>query len=183
MTRLSALEDMAPLVRGRARDLPPDDAATPSGVLFDALLYPNRSLPNAGFIAVMTIVIGVNLTLGIVFFAIGAWPVVGFAGLDVFLVWLAFRLSYRQGRLHERVRVTRDSLWVSRVLPSGHESRWRLQPYWTRADVKRPIDEDSQVTLVSNGRTLVLGSFLSPEERGAFAEALEAALAEARRPS
>jgi uncharacterized membrane protein len=169
---------MAPAVTGRARELPP--AAAVGDCRFDALLFPNRSLPNAGFIAVMTVVIGVNLTLGTVFYAVGAWPVLGFCGLDILLVWGAFKLSYRQGRLHERVRVTNDELWVSRVLPSGHESRWLLQPYWTALSIRRPIDEDSQVRLHSKGRTLVLGSFLSPKERGDFADALKTALDRAR---
>ena len=170
---------MAPLVTGRASELAP---ALGDGPVFDAVLYPHRSLPNAGFIAVMTVVVGVNLTLGLVFVSIGAWPVIGFCGLDILLVWLAFKLSYRQGRLHERVRVTSDALWVSRVLPSGHESRWRLQPYWTRVSIRRPIDEDSHVHVTSKGRTLVLGTFLSPDERGAFASALQSALAKAVRP-
>lgn len=179
MVRTSIVEDLTPVVTGRARDLPPEPVD--GGLQFDALLFPHRSLPNAGFIAVMTIVIGVNLTLGTVFYAIGAWPVLGFCGLDVFLVWLAFKLSYRQGRLHERVRITQDELWVSRVLPSGHESRWRMQPYWTSVSCRRPIDEDSHVRLHSKGRTLVVGSFLSPEERGDFADALKSALARAQR--
>lgn len=178
MVRVSTFEDMAPLVNGRACDLPPETA--PSACRFDALLFPNRSLPNAGFVAVMAIVIGVNVTLGTVFFAIGAWPVLGFCGLDILLVWIAFKLSYRQGRLHERVRVTDDALWVSRVLPSGHESRWRLDPYWTSLSIRRPIDEESQVKLRTKGRTLVVGSFLSPKERGDFADALSAAIAGAR---
>lgn len=170
---------MAPAVTGRARDLPPDGADRPC--LFDALLFPHRSLPNAGFIAVMTVVIGVNVTLGTVFFVLGAWPVLGFCGLDILLVWAAFKLSYRQGRLHERVRVTSDALSVSRVSPSGHESRWIMQPYWTSLLIRRPIDEESQIKLQSKGRTLVVGSFLSPDERGAFAEALTMALDNARR--
>lgn len=181
MALASIIEDMAPTEKGRARDLT-DAPAAVEGNIFDAILYPNRSLPSAGFLAVMTVVIGVNLTLGLVFYSIGAWPVVGFCGLDVFLVWLAFKLSYRQGRLHERVRVSPDAMWVSRVLPSGHETRWRLQPYWTSVSIERPIEHESQVRVLSKGRTLVLGSFLSPLERGEFADALDAALARARAP-
>ncbi|MBB5517991.1 DUF2244 domain-containing protein [Amphiplicatus metriothermophilus] len=180
MPRLSAFEDMAPVVAGRARDLPPAPAP-PDERVFDAILYPNRSLPDAGFAAVMSVIIGVNLSFGLYFYALGAWPVLGFCGLDVFLVWLAFKLSYRQGRLHERVRVTPDAMWVSRVLPSGHETRWRLQPYWTEVHIDRPARHESQVQVVSKGRTLVLGSFLSPRERAEFADALAEALARARR--
>lgn len=176
MRKAAIIEDMAPELAGRARDLPAPTAAGDDRI-FDAILYPNRSLPTTGFIAVMSIVIGVNLTLGLAFYMIGAWPVLGFCGLDIFLVWLAFRLSYRQGRLHERVRVTAEDMWVARVLPSGHETRWRLQPYWTQIAIDRPVDHDSQVRVLSKGRTLILGSFLSPKERGEFADALGAAIA------
>ncbi|MBI1364651.1 MAG: DUF2244 domain-containing protein [Alphaproteobacteria bacterium] len=172
---------MAPVLKGRASDLPEAAPAAGDARVFDALLYPNRSLPNAGFIAVMTIVILANMTIGLGVYLMGAWPVIGFCGLDVFLVWLAFRLSYRQGRLHERVRVTPDEMWVSRVLPSGHETRWRLQPYWTEVKIDRPVEHESQVRVVSKGRTLILGSFLSPPERGEFAAALSAALERSRR--
>jgi len=177
MSRISTIEDMAPTQKGRASDLP---AAPIAGADFDALLYPNRSLPNAGFIAVMSIVIAANLFLGVYFFAIGAWPVIGFCGLDIFLVWLAFKISYRQGRLHERVRIAPGEMRVSRVLPSGHETRWSLQPFWTRVEIDRPEEHESRVRVVSGGRSLVLGSFLSPEERMAFGKALREALAKAR---
>lgn len=150
---------------------------------FEALLYPNRSLPSAGFAAVMGVVIAVNVTLGVYFMAQGAWPVLVFGGLDVFLVWLAFKVSYRQGRLHERVRLTRNALSISRVLPSGHESRWRLQPFWTRIDLVDPGEHDAQVRVLSKGRTLLLGSFLSPEERVDFGRALKTAVDAARAPS
>ncbi len=149
----------------------------PAGVDFEAILYPNRSLPSAGFAAVMAIVIVVNLGMGIGFYALGAWPVVGFCGLDVLLVWLAFKISYRQGRLHERVRLGADGLSISRVLPSGHETRWRLEPYWTRVEIVRPGDHLAEVRIVNKGRMLLLGALLSPKERTAFGERLRDALA------
>lgn len=181
MSRVSQMETLAPFEKGRASEASGLDFLSDDGdaALFDAVLYPNRSLPNAGFIAVMTVVIGANILFGTYFYAIGAWPVIGFCGLDVFAVWLAFKLSYRQGRLRERVRVTKDEMLVARVLPSGHETRWRLQPYWTRVSIDRPVRHESQVRVTSKGGTLILGAFLSPEERGRFAEALKNALGRA----
>ncbi len=174
---MSTVENMAPDEKGRALKPAPEAAA--GEALFDAILYPNRSLPNAGFLAVMAIVIGANILFGIYFFSIGAWPVIGFCGLDVFLVWLAFRLSYRQGRLRERVIIREGDMRVSRVLPSGHETRWRLQPHWARVVIERPDDHEARVRVVSKGRTLVLGAFLSPEERVTFGRSLAAAVARA----
>lgn len=177
MARSRYIEDMAPDLKGRLGELPAPVLAQPaSSDVYDAILFPNRSLPNAGFIAVMAVVIGVNMTFGVAFYLMGAWPVLGFCGLDIFLVWLAFKLSYRQGRLHERVRVTPDAMLVSRVLPSGHETRWRLQPFWTDVRIDRPVEHETQLRVCSKGRTLILGAFLSPAERGEFAEALARAL-------
>lgn len=173
---------MAPVQRGRAL-APPDRSSERASVsLFDAELCPNRSLNNGGFFVVMSVLIAANLLFGVYFYAIGAWPVIGFCGLDVFLVWLAFKLSYRQGRLRERVLLTADALWVARILPSGHESRWRLHPYWARVSIDRPVRHDSQVRLTSKGQTLILGSFLSPPERDRFASALMDALQRVRQP-
>ncbi|MBI1391546.1 MAG: DUF2244 domain-containing protein [Alphaproteobacteria bacterium] len=170
---------MAPNEVGRvAYERPPTPPASSetAGEAFEALLYPNRSLPPAGFAIVMGIVICVNLTLGVYFAAIGAWPVLGFCGVDIFLVWLAFKVSYRQGRLHERIRLDAEELVVSRVLPSGHESRWRLQPFWTSVSIVAPKEHHAEVRLTSRGRTLILGSFLSPKERVAFGGTLKEAL-------
>ena len=36
----------------------------------------------------------------------GAWPVIGFFGLDVALIYLAFKLNYRSGRLYETIELT-----------------------------------------------------------------------------
>jgi uncharacterized membrane protein len=169
---------MPPAEKGRS--LSPRPGPDESGSDFDAVLFPNRSLPNHGFAAVMAIVIGANLAFGAYFYAIGAWPVIGFCGLDVFLVWLAFKLSYRQGRLRERVRIEAGVMRVSRTLPSGHESRWRLAPFFTRVIIDNPASDEACIRVVSKGRQLILGSFLSPGERTDFGKALDSALSRAR---
>ena len=180
MRRIRHYETMAPVAKGRASAASGLDDVAEGESLFDAVLYPNRSLPKTGFRAVMAIVIVSNLIFGTYFFLQGAWPVVGFCGLDVLAVWVAFKLSYAQGRLRERVRITREDMWIARVLPSGHETRWRLQPYWTRVFIERPVGHESQVQVTSRGQTLILGSFLAPEERDRFAAALSDALGKAR---
>lgn len=174
-------ETMTPDIRGKSRDLPIPNTPDNPNTLFDAILYPNRSLPNGGFIVLMAIVITVNITFGIMFTLLGAWPILVFGGLDIFFVWLAFKISYRQGRLHERVRVTKDEILISRVLPSGHEMRWALPPQWTQISFDDPIRHESQVTLRHKGKVLIVGSFLSPKERKGFGKKLREAVWEASR--
>ncbi len=179
-------ETMPPAERGRAGSLSPE-ATPPSAnfganfdASFDAILSPNRSLPRRGFQIVMATIIGANILVGGYFYSIGAWPVLGFCGLDVFLVWLAFQLSYRQGRLQERVRVAPGEMRVWRVSPSGQEWRWRIEPFWARVVIDNPGRHEAQVRVVSKGRSLVLGAFMSPPERVAFGKALADAISRAR---
>lgn len=181
MPRIATIETMPPIMAGKATDLNgPDPVAEKDDFRFHALLFPNRSLSADGFKRVLGVVIGVNLLNALIYLTVGAWPVAFFCGVDILIVWLAFRISYAQGRRHERVMLTEDALWVSRVLPSGHETRWKLSPYWARVLIDRPVRHETQLRIVEKGKTLILGSFLSPRERGELAEALEAALREAR---
>ena len=150
-------------------------------VIFDAELAPNRSLGRAGFIAVMAGVIVISVGLGVFFLLQGAWPVLGFFGLDIALLYLAFRLSYRSGRLRETIRVTADEVVVRRIAPNGRTTEWRFNPYWLRVALDDPVEHHSQITLTSHGRSLVIGPFLAPEERASLVAALRDALGEANR--
>ncbi|WP_291843769.1 DUF2244 domain-containing protein [Maricaulis sp.] len=149
-------------------------------VFMQAELAPNRSLANPAFIALMIAIGTISFTAGIFYLAIGAWPVLPFFGLDVFLVWLAFRISYRDGRAREFVRVDGRDIEVVRQHPTGHRRRYRLPTAWVRLRLVDPQAHHAQVALVAHGKALVLGQFLSPPERGEFATALGAAIERAR---
>lgn len=151
-------------------------------VLFDATLRPHRSLGGPGFAVLMAVFGGVSFAMGVAFLAMGAWPVFGYFGLDVLILWLAFRRNYRDGRLFERVRLTISELRVRRQAPNRPAQDWSFQPYWLGVAMDDPPRHESQVVLRSHGRRLVVGSFLTPDERLDFANALRAALAEARGP-
>lgn len=151
-------------------------------VFFDAILHPHRSLGRGGFRVLMGVVVVLNLIVGGLCLAAGAWPVVPFCGLDVLLIWIAFKLNYRAARLYERVRLTDADLTVQRVAWKKPERRWTFQPYWLRIRVEDRPDAPQQVTLTSHGQSVQVGSFLSPDERVEFARSLEDALRLWRRP-
>ena len=147
-----------------------------SPAAFDAVLYPNRSLGNTGFAVLMTAIVVVSAAVGAGFMAVGAWPVTGFLGLDVLLVYLAFRWNYRQAHRAEFIRLDRNGLTVRRVEPGGQHQEWRFEPAWLRVSMDEPLRPDSQLTLSSHGQSLVLGAFLTVQERFEVAKALRAAL-------
>ena len=149
-------------------------------LLFDALLTPHRSLGPRGFMIFMAAISAVSFTGGMVFLLAGAWPIVGFLGLDVLLIYLLFRANYRHGRRHEILELTRDRLTVRKVNHYGEERSYEFQPYWLRVRIDEPVRHESQLVLESHGQRLIIGSFLAPQERGELAKALEKALAETR---
>lgn len=157
------------------------EPASAARVFFDAILHPHRSLGRTGFRMLMGTAALVSVVVSLPFTLLGAWPVVGFLGLDVLLLWWAFRANYRAARLYERVRLTEDELTVQRVAWKQPDRRWSFQPYWLRVGMDDPPEHESQVTLSSHGRTLTVGAFLSPDERLEFAKALRAALRAWRR--
>ena len=149
-------------------------------VLFQALLHPHRSLSPRGFYILMGAVAAVSFTVGGFFFAAGAWPVVGFYGLDMLVVYLFLRANYRSALVYERVRLTEEQLTVERGDHRGLTATYRFQPYWLQVTMDDPPEHHSQLVLSSHGRSLVVGAFLPPEERADFARALNRALGRAR---
>ena len=161
---------------------PIDNDPGPEPTLFSAIITPHRSLNGTGFLIVMLLVSGFSFLAGMVFFLLGAWPVVGFLGLDVLLVYSAFRANYRAAAAFEEVTVTPSELRVRRVSHRGRVAEWTLNPLWTQ--LIRDVHEDfglQHLFLVSRGRKLPVAGFLSPPERESFAAALSAALGEAKR--
>jgi uncharacterized membrane protein len=159
-----------------------DNAGIDEPTLFSAILTPHRSLGRTGFLAVMLLIGGISFAAGLVFFLAGAWPVVGFLGLDVLLVYWAFRVSYRTAAAYEQVTMTPTTLKVRKVSHRGEVAEWMLNPVWVR--LQREAHEEfgiERLFLVSHGRRLPVAGFLGPQEKASFATALSAALGEARR--
>jgi uncharacterized membrane protein len=145
---------------------------------FRAVLTPHRSLSRNGFMAVMALVIGVNFVAGTAFALLGAWPVTGFAGLDVLIVWWAFRRSFADGRRAEQILVTSNELVLQRMIGA----RLLQELHFVRRSVRVELDVDSDRELIgglyirSGGRRTEIGSFLPPDERQSFSVVLRRAL-------
>jgi uncharacterized membrane protein len=159
-----------------------NNTAPSEPTIFSAVITPHRSLDSTGFLLVMLAIGGLSFASGVVFLLLGAWPVFGFLGLDVLLVYWAFRANFRAARAYEEVTVTATELTVRKVSHHGAVREWTLNPVWVRLD--RAVHEEfgiERLFLVSHGRRLSVANFLSPDEKASFASALSAALGEARR--
>jgi uncharacterized membrane protein len=147
---------------------------------FRAVLHPHRSLGPKGFLILMLALGGVSFVTGLVFLSIGAWPVMGFFGLDVLLVFLAFKLNYRAARAYELVELTPAALRLTQVAPSGRSKEFEFNPYWVRVRFVEHPDGSNNLRLASHGRELEFARLLNDDERRDFARVLEGALARTR---
>ena len=150
--------------------------------IFSALLTPHRSLNRTGFLAVMLFLSVVSFVTGLVFLMMGAWPVLGFFGLDVLVIWWAFKANFRSARAREEISVTTSELRVRRVSHRGQVAEWVFNPLWVRLD--QEVDEDfgiEHLYLISRGRRIIIAGFLGPDEKASFYKALVDALNAARR--
>ena len=159
-----------------------DNSQAPEPAIFRAVLTPHRSLSPTGFLIFMLVLGALSFASGVSFLLRGAWPVFGFFGLDVLLVYWAFRVNYRAARAYEVVTVTASELTLRKVSHHGHVSQWTLNPLWVRLD--QDVHDEfgiERLFLVGQGRRLPIAGCLGPAEKESFAQALRAALGEAKR--
>ncbi len=159
-----------------------DNADDLEPTIFSAVITPHRSLPRTGFLVLMAAFGAVSFIAGMVFLIDGAWPVFGFFGLDVLLLYWAFRLNYRHAGAYEEVHITSSKLTVRKVSHRGRAREWVLNPLWVKLDTV--VQEEfgiERLSLVSRGKQLVIASFLGPDEKASFARELGAALSTAKR--
>src|SRR6266403_471987 len=141
--------------------------------LFAAQLTPHRSLSRTGFLVLMGFLTVVSFAAGVIFTLMGAWPVFGFFGLDVLVIYWAFRINFRRASASEEITVTPSELRVRRVSHRGHVVEWVLNPLWVQLD--RTVHAEfgiERLYLVSKGRRVSIASFLGPDEKASFAKAL-----------
>jgi uncharacterized membrane protein len=149
--------------------------------LFAATLTPHRSLTPTGKRVVIGLVAALALVPGFVFYIAGAWPVVGFMGLDVLAIWLALTLSMRGGKVQEVITLWPQTLELKRVDAKGEAETQMFAP----ADLRFVIDRDfnERVTalwLKERDKRVPFGTFLSAEEKLSFSKVFGTALRKAR---
>ena len=149
--------------------------------IFAATLTPHRSLSPVGKRVVVGLVAALALVPGVIFYLAGAWPVVGFMGLDVLAIWIALTVSMRAGKAREIVSLWPGTLELKKIDAKGAEQVLTFVPAKIRFVIDRDFNERVQSLWLRERETrILLGGFLSPEEKLSFSKAFGAALRKAR---
>ena len=139
-----------------------------STIYLDAVLEPPRSLTPRGFNRVMLGLGAFSCLTSLAFLAAGAWPVVGFLGIEILLLWLVFRFSFCSQRARTYVRVTADAVDVRKVDGWGRERRASLASHFARVEFDRAADGPNALRVAASQRAYVVGEFLTPPSRGGW---------------
>jgi uncharacterized membrane protein len=150
--------------------------------IFEAQLRPHRSLGRTGFLLVLMTFAASWLFVGAIALSRGAWPVLGYCGLDLVAVYVAFKLNYRSAKACEEISLSRIELKIRQFAPSGRVRQHHFNPFWARFRVARHDEIGiTSMNVEGHGRSVQVGSFLNPDDRENFASAFSQALATTRR--
>jgi uncharacterized membrane protein len=119
-------------------------------VYLDAVLEPPRSLSTRGLNRVMLILGVFSAVFGLGFLLVGAWPVVGFLGVEILALWLVFRWSFRAQTARTYVRVTADEVDVRKVDGWGRERRASMASHFARVEFDRTATGPNALRLATS---------------------------------
>ena len=141
---------------------------------FVHLSRPNRSLGPVARRWVLAAIAATTLGLAAGAAALGAWPVMPFAGLEVVLVALAFHVLEQHDADFERLEIGDHEVRVEARSAATH-TRFVAHRPWARV-VLRERGARCTLGLAYAGRTVPLGRMLSDEGRRLLAERLRGRL-------
>lgn len=158
---------------------------TPNRASGGLTLWPHRSLSQRGFRLLMLALAGLMFLIGSLFFVLGAWPVIGFLGLEILVVWMAFRMNYRAAKKREHLRANSATFQIERVEPDGTAEIEELPTPWLKARLdKEPLQgrpTASRLVVGAHGEETEIGAFLHDAEKEELLPEIKAMLEKAQR--
>ena len=153
-------------------------------ILFEAITTPPRSLSRTGMAWLCALTIPAAAVPAVLFAMLGAWPVLGFMGVEVAMVLGLVALHRRwSAAAVESLSLSPGLLRVSCADGRGGRAVAEFDPYWTRLTLEERAGIAPALRLTCRGRTLEVGRFLAEAEKRDLAQALENALRRYRNPT
>ncbi len=152
-------------------------------ILFEAVSTPPRSLSDRGMRWFCLLAVPAAGVPAVLFTFLGAWPVLGFAGVEMAMV-LGLLSAHRRwtARQAEVVLLTPERLRVLAADGRGGRQEVALEPYWARVEMTERQGSAPVLHLTARGRSVEIGRYLSADEKGELAVALGGALRRYRTP-
>lgn len=149
-------------------------------IFLDATLTPNRSLNQRTFRIVLACIFGISLLVGTYFYTLGALPVAGFFGLDALALWWALKWNRRRQSQQTHIKIDNENIYLHHIDGSGQEKHAQLPTAFTRVTFEQDVRYRSSLSLAYGRRILIIGTYLTDDEKQGFATVLKRSLERAR---
>lgn len=166
-------EEEHPLNRenGLGHNMELASAGEPQGFLL--VSRRNNSLSPASRHLVLGSSVLLSLAISLPFALLGAWLILPFAGAEMIVLYLAFRIIARHARDFESVSINGDRPVIERW-ETDRGDRYEFSRYWAQVVLRPPLSGRSDTVAVrSHGREVELGRHLTDEQRRAWARTLK----------
>ena len=131
----------------------------------------NNSLSSSGRLLAFCVIALVSLGIAIAFACLGAWLILPFSGVELLVLWWAFRCIERHARDYERLTINGDTVEIE-VAEIGRVQRYRFNRWWAQV----VYEYDGRLALRSHGTQVEFGRHLTPHQRRVIAGALKSRL-------
>lgn len=133
----------------------------------------SNSLSSGGRFFVLGSLAVVHFAISLGFALNGAWLVVPFAGLDILLVYLAFRYVEQRAGDYECLTFLDDNVVIERRV-AGRTDRFEFNRHWVQVTfIEAKGAERGRLVLRSHGKEVAFGVHLSGEQRATLARRLK----------
>ena len=141
------------------------------------VIRPNRSISWRGTKRLFLAMVLLSMVIALSFGAVGFWPVIPFAGIELLALGTALYLCARRCHWSEVVSVRRYCVEVEKGRHRPEE-RWLFPRVWANVVLLHPCYQQhpSRLVIRSHGREVELGAFLNEWERRALAKDLRQAI-------
>lgn len=128
----------------------------------------NNSLSHRGRNLVFAFIFAVSVGIAVAFAALGAWLILPFAGLEMLVLYVAFRIIERRATDYERIAIDGDQVNVE-IREIGQARHHAFHRYWAQLVMRR---DGEHLALRSHGREIEIGRHRNDEQRRALAREL-----------
>ena len=100
----------------------------------------------------------------------------GFIGLDVALLYYAFKINYKSGEIFETLKIEKETFLITRNFPSGKQQSWNLEPYWASVELNSQKRNEENLILKSKDKVVLVGSFLNYNDKRKLFDRIQEAI-------
>ncbi len=143
-------------------------------IILNIVLNPNRSLTKSTFYLIIILLLIISISVGFFFYTLGAWPVIGFFGIDILFFTLIFYFHNKSLKISERIILTKNEMIIEKIKPFGKNLIVKFAPpNWINITIKKSIYNKSRLIIHSHGSAIFVGDFLTKVEKIQLADSLK----------